>query len=148
MKITARLLKRKGACADEAELFEKLYPDGAEITEAACVAVADKFDWDWAAENLLPAPLFADYATKSVWIATGYESKCEWIAADYWAGWASLYAAHGYWSKYAPTPLDADYRVENALLDAVWRTKRASLDADYETALAALFGRLAETVAN
>ena len=34
MKITPKLLTEKEACEDQVETFKKLFPDGAEITEA------------------------------------------------------------------------------------------------------------------
>ena len=54
MKITKHLLQSKGACASQVALFAETFPHGTEITEAVCLAVADKFDWNWAAQNLLP----------------------------------------------------------------------------------------------
>ena len=53
--ITTKLLKSKGACADQIRLFAKLFPAGAPLTVETAVSVADKFDWDWAAEKLLSA---------------------------------------------------------------------------------------------
>ena len=56
MKITDRLLKSKGACADQVAKFAELFPNGVEPTEALCLTHAQVFDWSWAASNLLPAP--------------------------------------------------------------------------------------------
>ena len=53
--ITTKLLKSKGACADQIRLFAKLFPAGAPLTVETAVSVADKFNWDWAAEKLLSA---------------------------------------------------------------------------------------------
>lgn len=61
MKITADLLRSKGACNEQVALFAKLYPKGARVTVAACIKVADKFNWHWAANNLLSAPARAQY---------------------------------------------------------------------------------------
>ena len=61
MKITKRLLQSKGACASQVALFAETFPHGTEITEAVCLAVADKFDWDWAAQNLLSPESYAEY---------------------------------------------------------------------------------------
>ena len=57
MKITARLLKFKGACKEQVEKFKELFPDGVEVTESLCVIHAQDFNWDWAAYNLLPLEL-------------------------------------------------------------------------------------------
>ena len=61
MKITLAHLKSSGACSDQVELFQKLFGAEAEITVVGCLAVADKFDWDWAAEKFLTAPALAEY---------------------------------------------------------------------------------------
>ena len=61
MKVTSRLLKSKGACESQVELFAGLYPKGVAVTEAVCVAVFDKFDWNWAALNLLSEAASAEY---------------------------------------------------------------------------------------
>lgn len=53
MKLTAQMLRDKNACQEQVEKFQQLYPDGVEVTKAACVAVADVFDWKWAARNFL-----------------------------------------------------------------------------------------------
>ena len=57
MKITARLLKTKGACKGQVAKFTELFPKGVEVTEALCVIHAQDFDWNWAARNLLPLEL-------------------------------------------------------------------------------------------
>ena len=55
MKITVKLLKAKGACAEQVAIFKTLFPNGVEPTEELCLAHAQTFGWDWAAANLLPA---------------------------------------------------------------------------------------------
>ena len=51
----------KGACAEQVELFRKLYGDKVRVTQKLCVAVADKFSFDWAATKLLSASVWAEY---------------------------------------------------------------------------------------
>lgn len=51
--ITAELLYRKDACADQVALFEQLFPDGVEPTLELCLEYALVFDWNWAATHLL-----------------------------------------------------------------------------------------------
>jgi hypothetical protein len=53
MKITADLLRSKGACEEQVLLFVELGGDDLELTEELCVRHADKFDWFWAACKLL-----------------------------------------------------------------------------------------------
>ena len=120
MRVTVAKLKRLKACDNQVRLFAELFPDGVDVTEALCVAHAGKFNRDWAARYLLPAPLRADYESKRVALVADYESKRDALLADYEAKRA---------------PLWADYE-----------SKRAPLWADYESKCAALFGRLAEQV--
>jgi hypothetical protein len=54
--ITVKLLKSKGACAEQVNKFAALFPDGVEPTEALCFAHAQTFSWHWAAKKLLRAP--------------------------------------------------------------------------------------------
>jgi hypothetical protein len=61
MKITKRILQAKGACAWQVARFAETFPRGTGITEALCLSVADKFDWDWAAYNLLSPESCAKY---------------------------------------------------------------------------------------
>ena len=56
MKITAELLCAKGACTGQIALFRKFYPKGKNVTLAACLRHATRFNWRWAALNLLSAP--------------------------------------------------------------------------------------------
>ena len=131
--VTARLLKRKDACREQVDLFAATFGPNArvEITEALCVEHAGKFDWGWAAANLLPAPLNADYKAKRALLDADYRAKRAPLNADYEAKRALLYA---------------DYEAKRALLDADYEAKRAPLDADYKAKRALLFGRLAESM--
>ena len=57
-----RRLLEAGACGRALVLFLNLYPEGeAQVSVDSCVAVADKFDWDWAASHLLPAAAQDEY---------------------------------------------------------------------------------------
>lgn len=59
--VTLEQLRQKGACADQARLFRAVFGERAEVTIESCVAVADIFDWNWAALYLLSAPARAGY---------------------------------------------------------------------------------------
>ena len=61
MKVTKRLLQRKGACSNQVAEFARLFPKGVEITQALCIEHAVVFDWNWAAENLLSAAAWDEY---------------------------------------------------------------------------------------
>ena len=61
MKITLAQLRKLGACPDEVAIFEKLFGESVEVTEALCVKHAEKFDWDWAAKRLLTKTQLDEY---------------------------------------------------------------------------------------
>ena len=118
MKITARILKSKGACTDQVALFASLFPKGVQVTEALCLEHADKFNWSWAAQKLLPASARAEY---------------ERIVASARAEYARTEA-----------PAWAEYERAEAPAWAEYERVRASARAEYERVRASAFGRLAE----
>lgn len=64
--ITADMLRELKACAEGIREFEEHFPNGVTFRDKTdairrCVAVADVFDWGWAAENLLSRPARAAY---------------------------------------------------------------------------------------
>jgi hypothetical protein len=61
--ITVELLKLKGASARQVALFAEIFPEGAVVKVKTAIAVAAKFNWEWAAENLLSSDGFAAYNT-------------------------------------------------------------------------------------
>ncbi len=62
MKITSRLLKSKGACADQIDLFKATFPKGAEPTLENCLKAASAgLDLDWVAGNLLGPEAYEVY---------------------------------------------------------------------------------------
>ena len=130
MKITTRMLKSKSACASQVALFEDLFPDGGEVTEAACVAVFDKFNWDWAARNLLSAPAYAEYERVT---APAY--------AEYQRVRASTYAEY----ERVRAPAYAEYQRVSASAAAECERVRAPAAAEYKRVTASAFGRLAST---
>jgi hypothetical protein len=128
MRITSKLLKRKRACREQVALFEKLFPNGVEVTEAICVAHADKFNFHWAAENLLSAPALAEY---------------ERIEAPAWAEYMRSLAAA--WDEYGRSLAAAwdEYGRSRAAAWAEYGRSRAAALAEYERAVAVEFARAA-----
>lgn len=54
MRISVNTLKKFNACDQQVSLFHSIYGTRTvDITAEACVALADKFSWTWAAQNLL-----------------------------------------------------------------------------------------------
>ena len=70
MTITLKQLRLKGACWEQADLFKGAFGGEVEVTMDNAVQYADKFDWTWAAEHLLPAP-----AETAYWEATAPARK-------------------------------------------------------------------------
>lgn len=65
MKVSAKILISKGACPEQVKVFKKVFGAATvRVTEVLCVEHANDFDWNWAARQLLPAPLDADYKAK------------------------------------------------------------------------------------
>ena len=59
--ITYEMLKAKDACESQVSLFKELFPKGASLSVETAVSVADKFDWGWAARNLLSGSGYKAY---------------------------------------------------------------------------------------
>jgi len=142
MFVTVELLKSHDACQDQVDLFATTFPDGVCVTEAVCLAVADKFDFAWAAENLLPPEARAEYRAKHAPIRAEYKAKSAPIWAEYQAKHAVIWAE--YEAKRAP--IRAEYEAKDAPILAEYLAKRAPIRAEYEAKRAALFGRIAETI--
>ena len=120
MYITVKLLKKHKACKEQVDLFAATFPNGAHVTEAACLAVADQFDFRWAADNLLPRKSKAEYKAQRALVRAEYHTKNAPILA---------------WYHTRRAPLCAEY---DGQLARIW--------AEYKAKLAALFGRIASTV--
>lgn len=61
MRITKELLESRKACSDQVNKFAALFPDGVTVTAELCERYAQEFYFNWAAENLLTAPAWAEY---------------------------------------------------------------------------------------
>jgi hypothetical protein len=67
--ITLAQLKAAGACANALQRFAAAFGESVQVTPSLAGKYADQFSWDWAADNLLPAPARAAYdrATERAW---------------------------------------------------------------------------------
>ena len=59
--LTLKQLTGADACRPQVRLFARLFGDAVDVNPILCVTVAPHFDWDWAAQALLSAPLLAQY---------------------------------------------------------------------------------------
>ena len=74
MKITVKQLIKLNACADQVKVFKKVFGASATVTLANCLKAGKAgLDFDWAAQNLLPAPAREAYekVTAPAWKAYG-----------------------------------------------------------------------------
>lgn len=120
MRVTAELLRAKGACKSQVDLFMYIFPGGTEITRELCVEHARSFDWDWAAECLLPEKQWADYEAKHAALSADYQTKC--------------------------ASQRANCEAKHAVPWADFKAERDLLLADYEAESAGLFASLADQV--
>ena len=84
----------KGACAEQVELFRKLYGDKVRVTQKLCVAVADKFSFDWAATKLLSASAGAEYERDMAQVWAEYQRVMASAGAEYERVMASAWAEY------------------------------------------------------
>jgi hypothetical protein len=132
MQVSVRLLRCKRACTEQVEKFKELFgAQTIDVTVELCVKHAQDFDWDWAADNLLPETLRAEYYAKAAPLEAKYEAK----RAPLWAEYDAKIA-----------PLEAEYNAKVAPLEAEYNAKDVPLEAEYESKIAWLFGELAERI--
>jgi hypothetical protein len=56
-----KTLQELDACADQVRLFRKCFGESIRVTKALCVKVAQDFNFDWAAQNLLTPAAWAEH---------------------------------------------------------------------------------------
>ena len=63
MRITAKMLREKGACFGDVNCFEERWPDGCDITPKNCKIAFGELgmDIDWAAEELLSVQVYIKF---------------------------------------------------------------------------------------
>lgn len=61
MKITLEQLRDAHACLEQRLKFEEFFGQEVEVTPALCEALAEEFDWPWAAKMLLPSVLRKEF---------------------------------------------------------------------------------------
>jgi len=144
MKISARILRRTRACVSQVNEFVNVFGEASiTVTEELCVSYAPVFDWDWAAKNLLPSRLYADYADKFISFEAEYKAKRAPLYANYAAKCAALAALRAEdVAKFVS--FDAEYAAERDEIYAEYAAERDEIYDDLAAARAALFGRLAE----
>ena len=73
MIITAKQLRKHGACSAQYELFVRLFGDEVIVTKELCIKHAQDFDWFWAATVLLTRGGYEDYLEAVILIHKTFE---------------------------------------------------------------------------
>ena len=82
MKITTRMLRHKGACPGQVDIFKAEWPNGMDVTRESCIrAVELGLDINWASNTLLPPSLWGEYLSKEQLLKYEYRDKC-WLIMD------------------------------------------------------------------
>jgi len=141
VRILLSALRAAGACADQVALFEARFGDGVDVTEALCLSVADLFDWDWAADNLLPAPARAEYWRAMPHAEAEYIRASAPARAEYWR--AMAHAEAEYIRASAPARAEYERAAAHAEAEYIRASAPARARAEYERAAAVSFARAA-----
>ena len=112
MTITAKRLEELKACQPQIDAFRAIWGDGpAPMTVEAAVDHAEKFDWTWAADNLLSRKARAEYDRAIAPARAEYER----VEAPAWAEY----------ERRLGTPAWAEYRSVEALAWAEYNRAHA-----------------------
>lgn len=79
-RISSSLLLQKGACREQVELFIALGGDHLDLTEELCLEHAERFNWYWAAYQLLTQAASVIYyldTTKRWWAIWNSAEKAD-----------------------------------------------------------------------
>jgi hypothetical protein len=94
MTITLKQLRLKGACWEQADLFKAAFGEKVEVTMDNAVQYADKFDWTWAAEHLLPAPAWKAYLEAKAPAGKAYQEAVATAGKAYQKAMATVWKAY------------------------------------------------------
>ena len=122
--ISRKWLDDRGACREQAQLFERVWPDGVTVTRETLELSAKKgLSLEWFAEQVLPR---SDYAA--------FQSQRDTLGLACLAHLGTLHVAY----EAQLRTLHADYDAQFDTLEAACPTHRAALDADYKAQCVAL----------
>lgn len=63
--VTSQTLRALNSCGEYIDRFHRSWPNGTVITEQLCLENYDRFDWGWAAQNLLAPGHYDEWVTTS-----------------------------------------------------------------------------------
>jgi hypothetical protein len=77
MRITVEMLRAAEACEPQVKIFAGEWPDGGNVTAAACLRAAELgLNLGWAAKHLLPAPAGQAYDESCATAGKAYDEAC------------------------------------------------------------------------
>jgi hypothetical protein len=104
--ITLDQLITHNACADQVALFRKHFPTNqASVTPAACLTLAEVFDFGWAAEHLLTTTAWSQYDVAVAPARAQYDA----VHTAAWAQYSAACAPERAQYDAAVTPARAQY---------------------------------------
>ena len=122
--ISRKWLDEHGACREQAQLFERVWPDGVAVTREALEQFAKKgLPLEWLAEQVLPRSDYDDYQAQIAPMKAAYQEQLAPLYADYQAQFDMQEAA--YFAKIAP--MVAAYQAQHDTLEAAYRAQRDTL---------------------
>ena len=127
MPSTITLAQLSDACSAQRDLFKQTFGEQVHLTLELAEKHAADFDFDWAAQTLLPRALLAEYERQKAPLWAEYERQ----EAPLWAEYERQVA-----------PLWAEYVRQTAPLRAEYERQKAPLWAEYERQVAHLFTTL------
>ena len=111
--ISRKWLDEHGACREQAELFERVWPDGVAVTRETLELSAKKgLRLEWFAEQVLPLPDSAAYQSQRAALYAAYQAQLGTLYADYKVQRDTLYTA---------------YQAQIGTLEAAYRAQRDTL---------------------
>jgi hypothetical protein len=135
MIITHKQLKALGACADQRAMFVERFGKSVDVTMANVDACAQGFDVAWLAQNVLPAPLWAEYKRQCALLLAECKRQRAPLLAEYERQQEPLLAEY----RRTLVPLLAEYERQHAPLLAEYERQHAPLWAEYDRQRAPLW---------
>ena len=111
--ISRKWLDERGACREQAQLFERVWPDGVTVTRETLELSAKKgLRLEWFAEQVLPRPDSAAYQSQRAALYAAYQAQLDTLYADY---------------KVQRDTMEADSTTQIARLEVAYRVQRDTL---------------------
>ena len=136
--ISRKWLRDHGACREQAELFERVWPDGVAVTRENLEQSATAgLSLEWFAEQVLPRSDYDDYQAQRYTLFAAYQAQRDMLFANFQAQRNALYAALQSRRTAAHVALYTAYKTQIAPLGAAYH---AHLDTLHINAVCNLYG--------